>query len=87
MYDFMDKVIIDLWKKLLVLLCNCYFLMVVVFIVFMVFFDWYDVLMQIYLQCIVNKLEYDKVFYEEQIENEEEKCLDMQINEECFVCE
>ena len=65
----MDKVIIDLWKKLPAPLRNRYFLTAVVFIAFMVFFDRHDVLTQIHLQRTVNKLEHDKVFYEEQIEN------------------
>lgn len=83
----MDKVIIDLWKKLPAPLRNRYFLTAVVFIAFMVFFDRHDILTQIHLQRTVNKLEHDKVFYEEQIENEEEKRLDMQINEERFARE
>lgn len=83
----MDKVIIDLWKKLPAPLRNRYFLTAVVFIAFMVFFDRHDVLTQIHLQRTVNKLEHDKVFYEEQIESEEEKRLDMQINEERFARE
>eukprot|EP00903_Cladosiphon_okamuranus_P000711 g709.t1 len=46
-----------------------------------------SILIKIHLQRTVNKLEHDKVFYEEQIENEEEKRLDMQINEERFARE
>ena len=83
----MDKVFIDLWNKLPTPLRNRYFLTAVAFVAFMVFFDRHDVLTQIQLQGTVNKLEDDRVFYEEQIEMEEEKRLDMQINQERFARE
>ena len=83
----MDKVIIDLWNKLPAPLRNRYFLTAVAFVAFMVFFDRHDVLTQLHLQRTVNKLEDDKVFYEGQIETEEEKRLDMQINKERFARE
>lgn len=83
----MDKVILDLWNKLPAPLRNRYFLTAVAFVAFMVFFDRHDVLTQIQLQSTVNKLEDDKVFYEEQIDQEEEKRLDMQINQERFARE
>ncbi|MEL7250244.1 MAG: hypothetical protein AAFO03_17605 [Bacteroidota bacterium] len=83
----MDKYILDLWNKLPAPLRNRYFLTAVAFVAFMVFVDRHDILTQIHLQRTVNKLENDKVFYEGEIEMEEEKRLDMEINEERFARE
>jgi hypothetical protein len=83
----MDKMLQDLLKKLPAPLRNRYFITAVAFIAFMVFFDRHDVWTQIQLQRTVNKLENDKLFYEEQIELEEEVRLDMEINKERFARE
>ncbi|WP_367390909.1 hypothetical protein [Lewinella sp. LCG006] len=83
----MDQVIKDLWNKLPTPLRNRYFITAIAFVAFMIFFDRHDVLTQIHLQSTVNKLEQDKVFYEEQIQREEEKRLDMEINQERFARE
>lgn len=83
----MDQVIKDLWNKLPAPLRNRYFITALVFVAFMIFFDRHDVLTQVHLQRTVNKLEQDKVFYEDQIKREEEQRLDMDINQERFARE
>jgi hypothetical protein len=83
----MDQAIKDLWNKLPKPLRNRYFITAIAFVAFMIFFDRHDVLTQINLQRTVNKLEQDKVFYQEQIEREEEQRLDMEINKERFARE
>ncbi len=83
----MDDLIKDLWNKLPVPIRNKYFLTSVVFIGFMVFFDRHDVLTNFRLQKTVNKLENDKVFYEDQIEAAKQERLDMEVNKERFARE
>ena len=83
----MDQAIKDLWNKLPTPLRNRYFITAIAFVAFMIFFDRHDVLTQIHLQRTVNKLEQDKVFYEDQIQREEDKRLDMEINQERFARE
>ena len=83
----MDQAIKDLWNKLPTPLRNRYFITPIAFVAFMIFFDRHDVLTQIHLQRTVNKLEQDKVFYEDQIQREEDKRLDMEINQERFARE
>lgn len=83
----MDQAIKNLWNKLPTPLRNRYFITAIAFVAFMIFFDRHDLLTQIHLQRTVNKLEQDKVFYEDQIQGEEEKRLDMEINQERFARE
>ena len=83
----MDQAINNLWNKLPTPLRNRYFITAIAFVAFMIFFDRHDVLTQIHLQRTVNKLEQDKVFYEDQIQREEVKRLDMEINQERFARE
>lgn len=83
----MDKLLLEWWNKLPAPLRNRYFITAVAFIAFMVFFDRHDILTQIRLQRTVNKLEQDKIFYDGQINAEEEARLDMEINKERFARE
>jgi hypothetical protein len=83
----MDDALRKLWNKLPVPIRNKYFITALAFVAFMVFFDRHDVLTQIRLQRTVNKMEQDKVFYEDQIEQEEQQRLDMEINKERFARE
>ena len=83
----MDDVLMKLWKSLPVPFRNKYFLTAVGLVAFMVFIDRHDVLTQIRLQRAVNKLEQDKIFYQEQIEREEQQRLDMELNSERFARE
>ena len=83
----MDEILNNLWNKLPPPLRNRYFLTAVAFVAFMVFFDRHDLLTQIRLQSTVNKLEDDRVFYEEQIEAAEYERLDMDVNKERFARE
>jgi len=83
----MNDLLQDFWKKLPAPLRNKYFLTAVAFIAFMVFFDRHDILTQLRLQRSVNKLESDKVFYEEKIKEAMEERLDMEVNQERFARE
>jgi hypothetical protein len=76
-----------LWNKVPVPLRNRYFLASVLFVAYMVFIDRHDVLTQFRLQNTVNKLEHDRVFYDEQIEQAEQERLDMEVNAERFARE
>lgn len=83
----MDDALKKLWNKLPAPIRNKYFITALAFVAFMVFFDRHDVLTQIRLQRTVNKMEQDKIFYEGQIEREEQQRLDMEINKERFARE
>lgn len=83
----MQDVLQNIWNKLPQPIRNRYFLTAVLFIAYMVFFDRHDVLTQIRLQNSVNKLQQDKVFYDEQIEKAEQERLDMDVNRERFARE
>lgn len=83
----MNDLLQDFWKKLPAPIRNKYFLTAVAFIAFMVFFDRHDILTQLRLQRSVNKLESDKVFYEEKIKEAMEERLDMEVNQERFARE
>lgn len=83
----MDDIILKYWRKLPVPVRNKYFLTAVIFVAFMVFFDRHDILTNIRLQKSVDKLEQDKVFYEDQIEAAKQERLEMEINKERFARE
>ena len=83
----MNEILQQFWKNLPAPLRNRYFLAAVLFIGFMIFFDRHDVLTQWRLQRSVNKLEADKEFYQEKIEEAEQERLDMEINQERFARE
>jgi len=66
---------------------NKYFLFLAAFAVWMIFVDKHDLITQIKLQRTVNKLEADKAFYQEQIEVEEARRADLEVNAEKYARE
>lgn len=66
---------------------NRYFLVLALFFAWMIFFDRHDIITQWRLQRTVNKLEADKEFYSEKIEEAEQERLDLDINDEKFARE
>ena len=83
----MDQMLTDLWNKLPAPLRNRYFITAVLFIAFMIFFDRHDVFTNFRLQRTVNKLEDDRLFYQEKIEEAKQERLDMEVNKERFARE
>lgn len=66
---------------------NRYFLILVVFVAWMIFFDKHDVITQYKLQGTVNQLEADQEYYTRQIKKAEEERLQLEINKEQFARE
>ena len=66
---------------------NRYFLAIAVFLAWMIFLDKHDILTQWRLQQTVNKLQEDKSFYSEKIEEAEQERLELDINDEKFARE
>lgn len=66
---------------------NKYFLVLALFFAWMIFLDRHDLLTQWQLQKTVNKLETDKAFYTDKIEEAEQERLDLDINDEKFARE
>ena len=61
---------------------NRYFLILLLFVGWMIFFDKHDVLTQWRLQSTVDQLNDEKSFYTEQIEQAEQERLELEINKE-----
>ncbi len=76
--------IIDLIPKPL---RNRYFIVLILFFGWMVFVDKHDVLTQFKLQRTVNKLEADKTYYEEKIEEAQQEKHDIEEDKEKFARE
>ncbi len=66
---------------------NKYFLVVAAFFFFMTFIDRHDLLTQFRLQRTVDKLEQERDFYQEKIQEAQEERLDMEVNQERFARE
>jgi hypothetical protein len=66
---------------------NRYFLILVLFFGWMVFFDKHDLLTQWKLSGSVERLEFDKVYYEEQIKDVRKDLLNLELNKEKFARE
>lgn len=66
---------------------NKYFLVLALFFAWMIFLDRHDLVTQWRLQNTVNKLEEDRAFYTEKIEEAEQERLDLDINDEKFARE
>lgn len=66
---------------------NKYFLVLTLFFAWMVFLDRHDIITQWRLQQTVNKLQADKAFYSEKIEEAEQERLELDINDEKFARE
>ena len=76
-----------LLKKIPAPFRNRYFLVLVLFIGWMVFFDKHDVLTGFKLQQTLSHLEADKVYYQERIEDAKEDRLDLDQNKEKYARE
>lgn len=74
-------------KKIPTPLRNKYFLVLVVFFGWLIFFDTHDVLTQWRLQQSLHKLEQDKIYYEEKIEEVKKDKRDIENNKEKFARE
>ena len=61
---------------------NKYILALILFFGWMLFFDKHDVITQWRLQRTVNRLEEDKAFYREKIEEAKKERLEIEINKE-----
>ena len=66
---------------------NKYFLVLAVFITWMIFFDKHDVLTQWQLQQTLNKMQEDKAYYKEKIEETWQDKQDIENNKEKFARE
>ncbi len=66
---------------------NKYFLALALFAIWMLFLDKHDVVTQVRLQRTVSKLEQDRLFYQDKIEEEEQRRLDLEINSEKYARE
>jgi cell division protein DivIC len=66
---------------------NRYFLVLTAFLAWMIFFDKHDLLTEWRLQQTVNKLEADKLYYIEQIQEAKQQRLEQEINKEKFARE
>lgn len=66
---------------------NRYFLAIAIFFAWMIFLDKHDILTQWRLQRTVDKLQEDKAFYSQEIEQAEQERLELDINDEKFARE
>ncbi len=82
-----DNPILDVWHKLPAYLRNRYFLTLVAFTAILVFTDRHDIWTQFKLRAVVNRLEVDKSYYQDKIQEAEAERLDRQINQERFARE
>ncbi len=66
---------------------NKYFLSLAIFGFMMIFIDKHDILTQIRLQSTVNKLEADREFYQQKIEEAKQEREELELNDEKFARE
>ena len=66
---------------------NKYFLVLVVFFAWMFFVDTHDIMTVVGLQQTVNKLEEDKTYYQQKLEDAKQERLDLEENKEKFARE
>lgn len=76
-----------MWNKLPAYIRNRYFLTLVAFTAILVFTDRHDVWTQFKLRSVVNRLEVDKVYYQNKIKEAEAERADRQLNQERFARE
>ena len=74
-------------KKIPAPLQNKYFLVLLFFCAWLVFFDRHDVLTQFKLQQTLNRLEVDKVYYEDKIKQAKKDKKDIEEDKEKFARE
>lgn len=77
----------EMWNKLPAYIRNRYFLTLVAFTAILVFTDRHDVWTQFKLRSVVNRLEVDKVYYQNKIKEAEAERADRQLNQERFARE
>ncbi|MBK8556550.1 MAG: hypothetical protein IPL65_12640 [Lewinellaceae bacterium] len=77
----------SLWKRLPAPLQNRYYLTLVIFFFILFFLDKHDVWTQFKLQRAVNKLESDKAYYKEKIEEAKEEAEDFELTKEKYARE
>ena len=66
---------------------NRYYLVTVVFLFFLVFIDKHDLLTQIKLRSALNRLEDDRVFYQQKIKEAREEAEDFDLTKENYARE
>lgn len=66
---------------------NRYFIVLVLFFAIMVFFDKHNIIVQWQLQQTLNRLEADKAYYEEKLEEAKQMRYDLEVNIEKFARE
>lgn len=76
-----------LWRKLPVPLQNRYYLTLVAFLFILVFFDRHNLLTQWRLQRAIQRLEDDKSFYKEKIQEAREEAEDFELTKEKYARE
>ncbi|MBI5913990.1 MAG: hypothetical protein HY842_01320 [Bacteroidetes bacterium] len=76
-----------LWKKLPAPLRNKYFLSITLFAGLLIFIDRHDLLTQWKLRGAVKRLEYDKAYYEQKIEEAKQDQQNIENNKEQFARE
>jgi hypothetical protein len=76
-----------LWSKLPAPLRNKYFLSLAVFFVLLIFFDRHDLYTQWKLRGSVKRLEHDKAYYEQKIQEARQDQLNIEQNKEHFARE
>ncbi|MCR9288840.1 MAG: hypothetical protein NXI23_15805 [Bacteroidetes bacterium] len=76
-----------LLKEIPAPLQNRYFLILILFFAWMVFFDKHDLMTQWQLSGSVERLEFDKVYYEDQIKSVRKDLLNLELNQEKFARE
>lgn len=82
-----ENPLLALWNLLPEYLRNRYFITLLLFSVLMVFVDRHDILTQFKLRSVVNRLEADREYYRQKIEEAEAERLDRQLNQERFARE
>lgn len=76
-----------LWRKLPAPLRNKYFLSLTVFFVLLIFLDRHDLLTQWKLRSSVKRLEHDKAYYEQKIQEAKQDQMNIEQNKEQFARE
>ncbi|RMG87532.1 MAG: hypothetical protein D6714_02180 [Bacteroidetes bacterium] len=74
-------------KQLPAPLKNRYFIVLIVFFAWMIFFDKHDLLTQWRLSGSVERLEFDKSYYEKKISQVRKDLLNLELNQEKFARE
>lgn len=71
-----------MWKKILNVLKNKYFIVSIAFLVWLVFFDQNNIISQIKLSRKLRQLQQQKEYYQDEIRNNEKATLELMIDTE-----